>query len=61
MFIFQAQNDSYYESLVAGRKPNSKKNTYERLNECIARVVSQFKDRSVMEYLSGVAHNYDYE
>ena len=55
----QKSRDTYYEQLVAGRAPRQKLKKYIRNDNCILRIVSQFDQREPLEYLRGIAHNYE--
>ncbi|XP_064098057.1 uncharacterized protein LOC135209279 [Macrobrachium nipponense] len=55
----QKTRDVYYEQLVAGHTPKQKLLKYLRAGERILNIVSQFAQREPLEYLHGLAHNYE--
>ncbi|KAB0801582.1 hypothetical protein PPYR_02653 [Photinus pyralis] len=54
----QANRDIYYEQLVAGHAPPQKHRRYIAADERILRIVRDYENRDVIEYLRGIAHNY---
>ena len=56
----QRSRDTYYEHLVAGHPARHKLLKYIRADERILRIVQQFDERDPLEYLRGLAHNYDF-
>lgn len=55
----QKGRDAYYEQLVAGNPPNQKLLKYIKADERILNIAKQFDSRAPLEYLRGLAHNYE--
>ncbi len=55
----QKGSDSYYEQLIAGNAPARKRLKYIRIDERILSIVQQFDSREPLEYLCGLAYNYE--
>ena len=55
----QKNRDVYYEQLVAGHAPKQKLQKYLRADERIWNIVSKFAEIEPLEYLRGLAHNYE--
>ena len=55
----QRGRDTYYEQLVAGHSPRDNSLKYNQTDERILRIVRQSDDRDPLEYLRGLAHNYE--
>ena len=56
----QKGRDTYYEQLVVGHMPRHKLLKYVRADERILRIVNQFHQRDPVEYMRGLAHNYEF-
>ena len=58
----QHSRDVTYARFVAGSNPPPKKRSkYETADANILKVVNEFGDRTAIEYLAGIAHNYRME
>jgi len=55
----QRGRDADYEQLIAGKTPNQKLLKYIKADERILNIVKQFGSWPPLEYLRGLAHNYD--
>ena len=55
----QKGSDAYYEQLIAGKAPNQKLLKYIKADERILNIVKHFDSRAPLEYLRGLAYNYD--
>lgn len=55
----QKSRDIYYESLVAGRSPPRKLKKYRDADERILKIVEDFYNRNIIDYLRGLAHNFE--
>ena len=49
----------YYEQFLRGDKPLHKRNKYLWADMRIKVIVEDFQNREIMEYLRGVAHNFE--
>ena len=56
----QRGRDIYYEQLVAGHNPRQKLLKYIRNDARILKIVHSFHYRDPLEYLRGLAHNYEF-
>ncbi|XP_031342271.1 uncharacterized protein LOC116170185 [Photinus pyralis] len=56
----QKNRDTYYEQLVAGNSAPPKLRKYRMADERIKSIVSQYHIRDKIEYLRGLAHNYQF-
>ena len=54
----QKGRDSYYEQLVAGHNPPLKLKKHREADERIGKIVSEYSNRIPLEYLRGLAYNY---
>ncbi|CAI6347726.1 unnamed protein product [Macrosiphum euphorbiae] len=54
----QTNRDFYYEQLVVGHNPLVKLKMYRDADQRILTVVRDYYNRDVVEYLRGIAHNY---
>lgn len=54
----QAERDIYYEFLVAGNEPPPTKRVYIEAGNRIERLVREYRERNLIEYLRGLAHNF---
>lgn len=54
----QANRDFYYEHLVAGHNPPVKLKKYRDADQRILTIVRDYHSRDIVEYLRGIAHNY---
>ncbi|KAK4885771.1 hypothetical protein RN001_002042 [Aquatica leii] len=54
----QKGRDVFYERLVAGNSPPKKLKKYRDADERILRLVRDYEDRDIIEFLRGIAHNY---
>ena len=54
----QAERDLYYEFLVGGHEPPPLKKKYVEASDRILNLVLHFRDRNIIEYLRGLAHNF---
>ncbi|KAK5648373.1 hypothetical protein RI129_003265 [Pyrocoelia pectoralis] len=54
----QKGRDTYHEQLVAGNQPQMKLKKYRDADERILRIVTEYRNRTEVEYLRGIAHNY---
>ncbi|KAK9685302.1 hypothetical protein QE152_g38151 [Popillia japonica] len=54
----QTNRDIYYEHLVAGHNPPVKLKKYRDADQRILTVVRDYNNRDTIEYLKGIAHNY---
>jgi len=55
----QRGRHAYYEQLIAGKNPNRKLLKYIKADERVLNIVKQFDSLAPLEYLRGLAHNYD--
>lgn len=55
----QHGRDLYYEQLVAGRNPQVKLRKYRDADERIARIARAYNERGTIEFLRGIAHNFE--
>lgn len=56
----QRGRDAYYEQLVAGNEPPAKLRKYRLADDRIKRIVMDYNNRNEIEYLRGLAHNYQF-
>ena len=56
---FQKGRGAYYEQLIAGNAPNQKHTKYIRADERILNIVQQSDSQEPLEYLRGLAYNYE--
>ncbi|CAI6362996.1 unnamed protein product [Macrosiphum euphorbiae] len=54
----QAERDIYYEFLVAGNEPPRTKRKYVDASNRILTLVRDYRNRNIIEYLRGLAHNF---
>ena len=54
----QYGRDFQYEQLVAGQNPPTKQNKFIEADIRIINIVKHFSNRNILEYLRGIAHNY---
>lgn len=54
----QKGRDIFFEQMVAGRAPPAKLKKYTEADKRILRIVNDYENRDVLEYLSGLAYNY---
>jgi len=54
----QAERDLYYEFLVGGHEQPPSKKKYVEASNRIFNLVQHFRDRNIVEYLRGLAHNF---
>ena len=55
----QRGRDLYYEQHVAGSLPPLKLKKYRLADERILSLVNNFRNDNILEYLRGLAHNYE--
>ncbi len=55
----QKGRDDYYEHLVAGNAPATKLRKYQEADLRIRRIVRDYGHRTTLEYLRGIAHNFE--
>ena len=55
----QKARDAAYEQLLAGHSPQHKLKKYLLAEERIRRIVSAYGTRQPLEYLRGLAHNFE--
>lgn len=54
----QRGRDQHYEEYVAGNPPKAKRHKYVRADERIQTIVNDYANRTIIEYLRGLAHNF---
>ncbi|KAK4879483.1 hypothetical protein RN001_007629 [Aquatica leii] len=54
----QKGRDIYYEHIIAGNEPVKKLRRYREVDARILHIVQNFERHNVVEYLRGIAHNY---
>ena len=54
----QSGRDQVYEQFVRGEEPQQKRLKYLQADERILKIVQDFENRTVVEYLHDVAHNF---
>ena len=57
--VFKKTIYQYYEQFLLGDEPPHKRNKYLRADMRIKVIVEDFQNREIMEYLRGVAHNFE--
>jgi hypothetical protein len=55
----QKKRDQQFEQMVSGAQPPQKRRKYRNADERIRLLVSQFAQRPILEYLRGIAHNFE--
>lgn len=55
----QHGRDLFYEQLVAGRNPPLKLKKYRDADERIIRILREYNNRNTLEFLRGIAHNFE--
>jgi len=55
----QKERDLLYEQMVAGHAPPVKRRKYRDADARILALVNDFHNRPMMEYLRGIAHNFE--
>ena len=55
----QRGRDAYYEHLIAGHSPQQKLKKYLQADERIRIIGSNYDAREPLEYLLGIAHNFE--
>lgn len=57
--LIQAGRDRSYEDYIRGQAPPVKRIRYQRADDRILAVVRDFGNRTTLEYLRGIAHNFE--
>lgn len=57
----QHGRDLFYEQLIAGHNPPQKLKRYKDADERILLIVNNYDGRNIIEYLRGIAHNFEME
>ncbi len=55
----QTKRDDYYNKVMTGRSPRQKLDKYKRMDARILRVVEDLNDRTAIEFLRAIAHNFE--
>ncbi len=57
----QKGRDLFLESLIAGHPPPLKKRKYRDCDTRIRTIVDDYRNRNFIDYLRGIAHNFEME
>ncbi|KAB0802861.1 hypothetical protein PPYR_05047 [Photinus pyralis] len=55
----QIARDVRYEQLLAGHQPSPKKRKYREIDNRISRLILNYNNDNILEFLRGIAHNYE--